>query len=684
MRVCPTCFALSADFSHCPKDGAATLEHSQVLIGVRLGPYVVRSLLSEGGMGVVYAGEHPTLGRRVALKVLRPEFSLRDDIVERFTMEARAVNTIGHANIVNIYDFGTTPYGSFFIVMEYLDGRTVRHLIEERGAQTLKLAFFVFEGVARALAAAHEKGFIHRDIKPENIMLCTRSDGEEFIKLLDFGIAKLLGEQAAIQSQTGSAMGTPQYMCPEHLEDLSIDHRADIYALGVVTYEMLTGKTPYCGRSQAAVRQLQLTSPPSAPSQMQREIPISHELDAAILRAIALNPDDRFQTMADLIEAVDGGVQSSYAMPRPLAIKTAIRKRRVSILAATGLLLCSLCAIAVILLNPKSDPAAAKSQTLTALSLPTKPTKAPAAASNNKLAATRVDSRQATTYVQQMLVSNRPRQRTLAVSYLGELGRPVLIQQLVAALKDPRPDVRRAAARALGQSGDRGPGTLTALRAALDGNQKFVAVSVATALARLGDRGGVQYLRQEQRKTSSSPVYANFVLEALGEVGQADPRTLEREQRDGIGLEKRVRYLGYMALHPRGVKAKAKLMDMLESRDLHARLLAARALAPVPGTKAAAVGALRQLLKKNHQELKLEAARILCRLGDTTGADLLLRSLGSTSVGEEGATITSALALGSVSPSQRSPEVGEVLGAMFVQAHSADAKLAAAVALLGW
>ena len=134
MRVCPTCFSLfGPDQMVCPKDSTATESHIDVLIGKNLGAYVVRSLIGEGGMGVVYAGEHPTLGKRVALKVLRPELSLRDDIVERFVQEARAVNTIGHSNIVNIYDFGRTPFGSFYIVMEYLDGVTLRSLIERAG-----------------------------------------------------------------------------------------------------------------------------------------------------------------------------------------------------------------------------------------------------------------------------------------------------------------------------------------------------------------------------------------------------------------------------------------------------------------------------------------------------------------------------------------------------------------------
>lgn len=292
MRVCPECFSLFADQETCPQDGIETVDWTEVLVGLNLGPYVVRSMISEGGMGVVYAGEHPTLGRRIALKVLRPELSLRDDIVERFTQEARAVNTIGHANIVNIYDFGKTPFGTFYIVMEYIEGKTLRTLLDTGGPQPLERVRFVLESISLALAAAHNKGFLHRDVKPENIMVGQRSS-TEFAKLLDFGIAKLIS--AGNTTAASGAMGTPQYMSPEQLEDKSLDHRSDIFAFGCVIYELLTGQVPFSGSSQGAVRQAQLTRNPPPPSLCRRDIHLSSAIDNAVLQTLELNPDQRPQ-----------------------------------------------------------------------------------------------------------------------------------------------------------------------------------------------------------------------------------------------------------------------------------------------------------------------------------------------------------------------------------------------------
>ncbi len=216
------------------------------LIGMDVGGYVVEAELGRGGMGVVYAATHPMIGKRAAIKILRSSLSKDPATVERFLQEARSVNQIGHPNIVDIFAFGTLPDGRNYLVMDLLQGEPLRKRVK-RSAVSVHEAIQLLDEIASALAAAHEKGFIHRDLKPDNVYLVENPSRTE-VKLLDFGLAKLMPTATidrAYRTATGAQIGTPDYMSPEQLRGTGVDHRTDIYALGIMAFEILTRSRPH-------------------------------------------------------------------------------------------------------------------------------------------------------------------------------------------------------------------------------------------------------------------------------------------------------------------------------------------------------------------------------------------------------------------------------------------------------
>jgi serine/threonine protein kinase len=221
------------------------VEDDGALIGVDVGGYVVERELGRGGMGVVYAATHPMIGKRAAIKVLKAELSSNPSTVQRFIQEARAVNQIGHPNIVDIFAFGTLPDGRSYLVMDLLEGEPLRKRVK-RGAIPAAEAGQILDEVASALEAAHGAGFIHRDLKPDNVFIVANPTRFE-LKLLDFGLAKLLpgahGERA-FMTVPGAQIGTPDYMSPEQLRGDGVDHRTDVFALGILAFEILAYRRP--------------------------------------------------------------------------------------------------------------------------------------------------------------------------------------------------------------------------------------------------------------------------------------------------------------------------------------------------------------------------------------------------------------------------------------------------------
>ena len=295
MRICSRCKALLApDARACGADGAPFEDVDQLPLGSKIGAYKIEKLLGEGGMGFVYEATHEVLGRRTAIKFLRPELAGHPQIVLRFLQEAKAVNLINHANIINVYDYGDGADGSVYFVMEYLDGETLDDLMKKRRPMPAPLLLHVFGQIAKALAAAHAKKIVHRDLKPVNVYVIAREDNPYFIKLLDFGIAQLRGD-GSVQGLTvaGQVMGTPQYMSPEQITGATVDVRTDVWALGVMLYKAATGKAPFKGESFSELADGILHHPPAKPSLAAPDATIAPALDALVMDCLERDLDKR-------------------------------------------------------------------------------------------------------------------------------------------------------------------------------------------------------------------------------------------------------------------------------------------------------------------------------------------------------------------------------------------------------
>ena len=258
--------------------------------GMELGGYIIESVLGQGGMGIVYAATHPLIGKRAAVKVLKPELSKEPAAVERFIREARAVNQIGHPNIVDIYDFGQLPDGRSYYLMDLLDGEPLRAKLA-RGPLHLSQAATVIDQTASALSAAHDKGIVHRDLKPDNVFMVDVPDRWPEVKLLDWGLAKLVRGVGKFVTVTGSVLGTPVYMSPEQARGDQVDHRTDIYALGVMSYELLAGAVPFKGRSSVDTLLAHQEEPVPPLAAHVPELP--DELGQLIEAMLAKDADDR-------------------------------------------------------------------------------------------------------------------------------------------------------------------------------------------------------------------------------------------------------------------------------------------------------------------------------------------------------------------------------------------------------
>ncbi|MDQ3619224.1 MAG: Stk1 family PASTA domain-containing Ser/Thr kinase, partial [Actinomycetota bacterium] len=260
------------------------------------GRYEVIERAGVGGMAEVYRARDELLGREVAVKVLSDKFSRDHSFVERFRREAQSAANLNHPNIASIYDYGDDG-GTYFIVMEYIDGQPLSDVIEADAPLMPERAAEVASDVARALERAHASGLVHRDIKPGNIMM--NSNGQT--KVTDFGIARALtSDGEATMTQTGMVIGTASYLSPEQAQGNPVDPRSDVYALGCVLYEMLTGSAPFTGDSPLSIAYKHVRENPEPPSHLNPDVP--QELDAIVLKAMAKNPDNRFSGAAEMRE----------------------------------------------------------------------------------------------------------------------------------------------------------------------------------------------------------------------------------------------------------------------------------------------------------------------------------------------------------------------------------------------
>ena len=291
------------------------------MIGTLIRDYRIVTELGSGGMGTVYFAEHTIIGRRAAIKVLNRDVSANEDIVARFFTEAKAVNSIRHPNIVDITDFGNAD-SMYFIIMEMLEGETLGARLESDRFLDERTAVGILGQVASAVGAVNEQGIVHRDLKPENIFLTNHPDYPDFVKVLDFGVVKLMGAPAEAPHKTrpGSAIGTPAYMSPEQcLGDARLDHRSDIYSLGVVGYEMLTGGLPFVGDSLEVMmgHSRGVLVPPK-----ERRAELTDAINDVIVRALAKKPGDRYATMRELRLALEAAIAPPRA--RAPTVATAV------------------------------------------------------------------------------------------------------------------------------------------------------------------------------------------------------------------------------------------------------------------------------------------------------------------------------------------------------------------------
>jgi hypothetical protein len=278
----------------------------EVAVGAELGSYKLTSLLGEGAMGRVFRARHVRLGRSVAIKVLNPEYVARPDVVKRFFREAKVVNEIDHEHIVEVTDFVEVP-GLAFLVMELLDGQSLREILKRRKGKwpPLNRSVSVMAQVCDALEAAHQKGVVHRDLKPDNIFVIQRA-GRDYAKVLDFGVAKLKEPDAgSYATVTGMILGTPLYMAPEQAIGKDVDRHADVWAAGVVLYELLSGAVPFKGESFAdLVNKIRDEPPKPLPERTPRRERIPAALAAIVMKCLEKKPSDRFRSMATLAEAL--------------------------------------------------------------------------------------------------------------------------------------------------------------------------------------------------------------------------------------------------------------------------------------------------------------------------------------------------------------------------------------------
>jgi serine/threonine-protein kinase len=337
MKLCPLCAQQYTDSTRfCVRDGysfevasdASTEKippgrdtQADPLIGKTLaGRYRIVRKIGQGGMGAVYRGEHVKMNRPTAIKVLTSELSGNPEFVARFEREAAMAARISHPNAVSIYDYGEAEDGIVYLAMEFLEGEPLSAILKSEGALNLDRVLRITRQAADALHAAHKLGIIHRDFKPDNMIICRRDDHQDWVEVLDFGIAKETAVDAEKQAltKTGFVLGTPQYMSPEQVKGELLDPRSDLYSLAIVCYEMITGVLPFGGDSPQSQMIKRILEQPIPISQARPQLWLPSAVEQVVMRGLSILPAHRFSTTIEFASSLEQAARSqSYAHPQP-------------------------------------------------------------------------------------------------------------------------------------------------------------------------------------------------------------------------------------------------------------------------------------------------------------------------------------------------------------------------------
>ena len=617
-------------------------------VGQELSGYLVQRKLAEGGMGVVYEGVHTKIGRRGAIKVLKVEFCRNEEVVERFKQEARAVNEIRHENIVDIFEFGRDPQGRVYFVMEYLEGEPLSARIR-RGALTWAEAFPILDQMLRALKAAHDKGFVHRDLKPDNIWL-GYVDGRVQVKLLDFGIAKLVGTDSPKEklTQTGSVIGTPHYMSPEQINgSRDIDQRTDIYALGIITYEMFAGVTPFTGETLQAVMTGHLFKDPprlaDIPPILGVPKPIAEIVDRMLVKDANARYDSVAQVLADLhdvhrnqpptvaqtkqrkspISQIKAPSYGGVGAPAKKSKKTGVVIGAVLVAAAAA------AGIVLVTSSKKPETVVVNPQTGTAGTTqsgdPTRPV-TPTPAPPERIIDVELARKDALALMHNSLRETEPKARVAGTDALAKAkDQPAVPKLAELTEKDADPEVRGHAAEALGALGAKEQvEALTKLEAAAPPPLK---VWYAASLAKLGDAKAIKRLQGYARdKDLAVAVKASFSLAEVSQPGDKKAiDALKALAAQEAKLNDSLPYAGALILAKlaalREPNARKILYTLLESTDEGTQLAAAEALAKLGDDAGKEVLAKIAANKDSPNQLAAAVAQI--KLGEYGGLELI-------------------------------------------------------------